>query len=121
MLSIKLTRSKQLGHSARKVNMKNYVYVYHVDSHMGDTDGQNALWSKWFESLGDKLVDAGNPFNPKSEARVSQGKVDMDTDSAAGYTVVKATDLEEAVTMAMSCPLANAAGCAVKVYETMPM
>ena len=101
--------------------MKNYVYMYHVDSHIEDTEEQNAQWSKWFESLGDKLVDAGNPFNPKSEAKISAGKVTMDFDSTSGYTVVKANDLEEAVTLAMSCPLANMAGCAVNVYETMPM
>ena len=101
--------------------MKNYVYLYHVEGTMEDTADQNALWSTWFETLGNKLVDAGNPFNPKAEARISNGKVDMDTDIVSGYSVVKAENLEEAVTMAMTCPLATAPGCAVKVYETLPM
>ena len=101
--------------------MKNYVYVYHVDSPVEMTEEHTAAWSKWFEGLSDNLVDSGNPFNPKAEARIVTGKVDMEPDTAAGYTVVKANTLEEAVTMAMTCPLANAPGCAVKVYETMPM
>jgi len=101
--------------------MTNYVFVYHVDAPVDMTPEHTAAWGAWFETLGEALVDGGNPFNPKAEARISEGKVDMDADTAAGYTVVKAANLEAAVTMAMTCPLAQAPGCAVKVYETMPM
>ena len=101
--------------------MQNYVYLYHVDTKIELTEEQNAMWGKWFGTLGENLVDGGNPFNPKNQAQVSNGKVDMDSDTVSGYSIVKANTLEEAVTWAMTCPLANAPGCSVKVYETMPM
>jgi hypothetical protein len=101
--------------------MKKYVYIYHVDAPVEMNSENMAAFTNWFGTLGDKLVDGGNPFNPKFQARISGGKVDMDADTASGYTIVEAENLEEAVTMAMSNPLAAAPGCSVKVYETMPM
>ena len=101
--------------------MKNYVYLFYVQTAFEDTAEGNAAWMAWFESLGDKVVDGGKPFNPKAEARIKDGVVDMDADAVAGYTIVKAESLEAAVEMAKTCPLATAPDCWVKVYETMPM
>ena len=101
--------------------MKNYVYVYHVDGPVEMTEERTAAWSAWFESLGSKLVDGGNPFNRAAEARITAGAVDREPDTAAGYSVVTAGSLEEAIALALTCPMAQAPGCAVKVYETMPM
>ncbi|MEI6478375.1 MAG: hypothetical protein WCO52_05315 [bacterium] len=101
--------------------MQNYVFIYHVDAPIKPSDEQMAAWGAWFEKLGDKLVDGGNPFNPKAEAQVKNGKVTMDVDTASGYSIVKAENLEEAVNLAMSCPMAGALECGIKVYETMPM
>ena len=101
--------------------MKNYVLLYHVDGPMEDTEERNADWGAWFESLGDMLVDGGNPFNPEAEAKISNGHIDHETDTVGGYSVIKANTLNEAIALAKTCPLATAPGCAVKVYETMPM
>jgi len=101
--------------------MKKYVYIFHVDGPVDMTGKVGEDTMRWFENLGSKLIDGGNPFNPKAEARISGGKVDMDSDTAGGYCIVNAENLEEAVTMAMTNPMANMAGCSVKVYETMPM
>jgi len=102
--------------------MKNYVYIFHLeDPMMTPSEGAMDAWGAWFASLGDKVVDAGNPFNTQAEAEIKNGKITMDPDSACGYTVVKAANLEEAVTMAMTCPLAKDDDCWVRVYETRPM
>ena len=101
--------------------MKSYVYIFHVDSPVKPSGEQMAAWGAWFETLGDHLVDGGNPFNPQAEAGISQGVVTMDVDTASGYTIVKADSLEQAVEWAKGCPLAMAPGCSVRVYETMPM
>jgi hypothetical protein len=85
------------------------------------SEEKTAAYTEWFKSLGDKIVDSGNPFNPKAEAKIANGIVESSPDSAAGYTIVKAESLQSAIDMAMTCPMANAPGCAVKVYETMPM
>ena len=102
--------------------MKNYVYIFHYDTPtLKPSDTAMEAWGKWFEGLGDRIVDSGNPFHPTEQAQIIDGKVNMEPDSACGYTVVKATDLKEAVTMAMTCPLAIGTDCSVRVYETMPM
>jgi len=101
--------------------MKNYVYIFHVDNTMEDTDELNAAWGKWFESLGENIIDSGNPFNPKAQAQIKNGTVTMDADNVAGYTIVKASSLEEAVTWAQTCPVAMTPDGSVSVYETMPM
>ena len=101
--------------------MKKFMYIFHVDGPV-DMDGETGKATEaWFESIGDKMVDGGNPFNPDSEAHIAGGKVDMQPDTAAGYTLVNAENLEEAVKMAMACPFADMPGCSVKVYETMAM
>ncbi|CAN5188314.1 hypothetical protein BH11PAT4_BH11PAT4_5350 [soil metagenome] len=101
--------------------MKNYVYIFNVEQSTKDTEEDNAAWGAWYESLGDAVVDGGNPFAPDTEAQIKEGVVTMERTSASGYTIVKATDLKAAVTMAMTCPLANAPHCSVNVYETSPM
>lgn len=101
--------------------MKNYVYLYFVSQHIPDTDEQNAVWNAWFESIGEHIVDGGNPFNPEAQAQVADGKVTMDADEVAGYTIVKASSLEEAVTWVKEGPLASVPHLQVRVYETMPM
>jgi hypothetical protein len=100
--------------------MKNYAIIFHADHRMEGEDGDKAFM-KWFEDMGDSVVDGGAPFNPEAQAQVKEGKVTMDSDTTAGYTIIKAENLEAAVTMAMKCPMADVAGCEVRVYETMAM
>lgn len=99
--------------------MKNYMIMFHTDHPI--PEGGNEAFGKWFESISEHIVDGGNPFNPESQAQIKDGKVTMDADSLAGYTVVKANSLEDAVTWSMTNPMANMPGCEVRVYETMPM
>lgn len=101
--------------------MKNYMFIYHNDTPMEMSPEGMTAWTNWFQTLGEKVVDAGNPFNPKAQAQVKGGNVTMDADSTSGYTIVKAGSFEEAVTVAKTCPLAMAPGCSISVYETMPM
>jgi hypothetical protein len=101
--------------------MKNYVFIYHVDAPVKPSEQQMAAWTRWFGTLGENLVDSGNPFNPQAEAQIGDGTVTMDVDTASGYTIIKAESLEKAVELAKHCPMAMAPGCSVKVYETMPM
>ena len=102
--------------------MKNFVYIYHYDTPTAEpSEGAMEAWNKWFESMGDSIVDSGNPFDTHSVAQVMDGKVTMNQDTAIGYTVVKAENLEAAVKMAMGCPMAVGTDSSVHVYETMPM
>lgn len=90
---------------------------------MTPSENATANWMKWFESMGENIVDGGNPFNAEEncQAQIKDQKVAMDTKSTTGYSIVKATDLKAAVDMAMTCPMAYGDDSWVEVYELLPM
>ncbi len=102
--------------------MKNFVYIYDNGGDMGDMPMEEvkAAWMAWFEKLGDKLVDAGNPFNDGAQA-ITKGGVMAVTKPATGYSIVKASSMDEAIDTAQGCPLLQSDTAAVLVYETLPM
>jgi hypothetical protein len=100
--------------------MKNYVFLYHSDRTTPPSSESLAAWGEWFETLTHNLVDGGNPFN-REKAVLKEGKVAREGDTVVGYSIVKAKDMDEAVALAKGSPLANAAGCEVRVYETGQM
>lgn len=75
-------------------------------------------WSKWFEVLGDRVVDSGNPFGPGKEI-TKTGTKDLPQDEQAlvGYTIINAESLEEVEKIAEQCPIITS----VKIYEAMSM
>ncbi len=101
--------------------MKKYMFIFHVAEkiEMGGETGASVM--KWYEENGASMADSGNPFNPDSEALVKGGVVEKGSDTAAGYTIMNAENLEAAIELAKSCPFSTLPGCSVKVYETMPM
>jgi hypothetical protein len=103
--------------------MTNYVFIYYNGGDMGDMPMEEvkAGWMSWFEKLGDKLVDGGNPFKDGGKAVEQSGVTTIENFPATGYSIVKADSLDDAVEMAKSCPVVEAPGGAVRVYETMPM
>lgn len=75
-------------------------------------------WSKWFASLGDKMVDPGSPLGPGKEITPSGTKdLPVGKDSLTGYTVINAASLDEAEKIAKACPMI----ASVRVYEAMSM
>jgi len=99
--------------------MGKYVYIYYAGS---ESDGGNAEeWGKWFGQLGDKLVDPGNPFGEGGQAVSQEGVMAVSDRPATGYSIVNASDMDEATEIAKGCPLISAKGGAVCVYEALPM
>jgi len=75
-------------------------------------------WSKWFASLGDKMVDPGSPLGPGREISPSGTKeLPMGLDSLTGYTVITADSMDEAEKIAKACPMITS----VRVHEAMSM
>jgi hypothetical protein len=103
--------------------VKNYVFIYYNN---GVRDGVTPEafrieWGNWFGGLGDKLVDAGNPFNSDGQAVEKSGVTTIKNWPSTGYSIVKAGSMEEAVDMAKGCPVLSEPDGAVRVYETLPM
>ena len=103
--------------------MTNFVYIYYNN---GTNEGvspeeSKAAWGAWFGKLGDKLVDAGNPFADGGKAVEKSGVTTIENWPATGYSIVKASDLDEAAAMARDCPVLDEPDGAVRVYQALPM
>jgi len=96
--------------------MKKFVLLY-----VGAAEPTKELmegWTKWFDVLGDRVVDSGNPFGPGREfTKTSTKDLPQDEHAIAGYTIINAESLEEVEKLAKDCPVVTS----VKIYEAMPM
>ena len=104
--------------------MTKYVFAYHGGAMPESQDEQAAVmaaWGAWFGSLGDALVDGGNPTGA-SRTIVSDGSTSDGggANPITGYSLVNATDLSAAVDIAKGCPIL-AAGGSVEVADAIAM
>ncbi|MEI6295603.1 MAG: hypothetical protein WCO95_06040 [Actinomycetes bacterium] len=96
--------------------MKKFLFIYNATPERGsDTDED---WMAWFESIGQHLVDVGNPFQGgtlvKGDAVTN---ITSFAELVGGYSIINATDIDQAAGLAKSCP--NAAG--IRIFEAIPM
>jgi hypothetical protein len=98
--------------------MKKFVLLYRGTRDQVPTEESTAAWIEWFASLGDKVVDSGNPFGPGREVSAG-GTTELlpDADGVTGYTLINAQDIDEAEKIALSHPTVPS----IQVYEAMPM
>ena len=101
--------------------MANYVLVYKGGSMAATPEEQQqvmAAWGQWFGSLGQSLVDGGNPFSGQANTIASDGKVSSGAGSGlTGYSIIKADDLAGATQAARGCPVLSSGG-SIEVFET---
>lgn len=87
--------------------MPKFMFAYHGGK-MPDTpeEGQKAMaaWMAWFGSMGDAVVDPGNPVGMSST--VSSGGVEDNggANPVSGYSIVMAADKDAAIALAKGCP-----------------
>ncbi len=87
--------------------MANFLLLFHGGS-MPDSPEEGAkvmkAWTDWFASISDSVVDLGSPISQRrtfgANGLVSSG----DANSATGYTVIRAGDIDAAVAVAKTCP-----------------
>ena len=96
--------------------MKKFV-IFHYGYEMPTPEIMDA-WSKWFASIGDKIVDPGSPLGPGREITRSGTKdLPVGLESLTGYTVINAKSLDDAEKIAKGCPMITS----VRIYEAMSM
>jgi hypothetical protein len=63
-------------------------------------------WTDWFGTLGENLVDGGNPISPAMKSINSDGMVSDSAvgERATGYSIIKADSLDAATEAAKACP-----------------
>ena len=76
-------------------------------------------WNEWFGSLGDAVVDIGNPTGASatvgSDGSSSQGG---GANPVTGYSIISADSLDDALVLAKSCPQL-ASGGSIEVAEAL--
>ncbi|MBV9544834.1 MAG: hypothetical protein JOY61_10690 [Chloroflexi bacterium] len=100
--------------------MPNYVLIYKGGA-MGQSEAERnqimAAWGQWFGSLGQDVVDGGNPFGPSRSIGANGSVGGGATSGLTGYSILKASNLDEATEKARGCPVLKGGG-SVEVYET---
>ena len=102
--------------------MGNYLLTFHGGSMPEGKEAQDAAmgaWNAWFGTLGDALVDGGNPI-AQTKAISPDGSVMDATSAPSGYTVIKADSLDAAVSLSKGCPVLGG-GAVILVSETTPL
>jgi hypothetical protein len=98
--------------------MGKFVLVYKGGSIPQTEEEQKRVmdaWNAWFGSLGDSVLDVGNPFGP--QAAVGGGA----TSGLTGYSIITADSLEGALAKAEGCPILDGGDGGIEVYETLEM
>ena len=71
--------------------MANYVLVFKGGG-MPQTDAERAAvlaaWGNWYGSLGQAVVDGGNPFGPSASVAADGSVSDGARSGLTGYTIV---------------------------------
>lgn len=96
--------------------MKKFVFLYY--GFEPPTEEIKNAWRSWFASIGDKLVDSGNPFGAGRDISPTGTKeLPLGAESVAGYTIINADSMDEAEDIAKGCPMITG----VRVYEAVSM
>lgn len=96
--------------------MKKFVFLYY--GFEPPTQEIKDAWSNWFASIGDKIVDSGNPFGTGREITHNGTKeLSLDNGAITGYSIINAESIDEAEEIAKGCPIITS----VRVYEAMSM
>lgn len=96
--------------------MKKFIFLYYGYEPL--TQEIKDAWSDWFASIGDRLVDGGNPFGPGREiTHNGTQELSLDKGSITGYSIINAESIDEAEEIAKGCPIITG----IRVYEAMSM
>lgn len=80
-----------------------------------------AAWQAWFGTMGDAVVNPGNPVGPSKTVSAAGVVDDGGANPLSGYTVVRATDFDAAINMAKGCPMVETGNGTVEVAEIIEM
>jgi hypothetical protein len=99
--------------------MSKYVLAFHGQPERTSGTDEEAAWSQWFGSLGEKVVDFGNRVE-HVQTLVANGHAPSSSRELTGYVVVDAADDKTAAELARGCP-GLASGVDVEIAKTIAM
>ncbi len=77
-------------------------------------------WGAWFETMGDAVLDGGNPFAGATCIGPDGSTSSASSSGATGYSILQADSMDKAVAHAQGCPTLQSGG-SVDVLEAMDM
>ncbi len=105
---------------------KRFMYIYHGGSDMRqpETDearnAEMARWQSWMDGIRDHIADEGAPAGKSHTVSRDGVAHDGGPNPVFGYTLVNATDIDEAIAMAKDCPMVLDGG-SIEVCEAMQL
>ena len=103
--------------------MPKFIYVYHGGS-MPQSDAEVAevmgMWKAWFGEIGQDVVDPGNPVGMSKTVFADRVADDGGANPTSGYSIVSASDVDDAVAKAKGCPILKRGG-SVEVAEVIEL
>ena len=104
--------------------MAKFVLAYTGGGSMGDSPEEQQkimeAWMSWFGSLGESVVDLGNPFGPACSVASNGAVSDGGAAALTGYSIIDADSLADAAAKAKGCPVLSGGG-GIEIYEAMPI
>ena len=104
--------------------MAKFLYIYHGGKKPDSQEEIDKImqeWGAWFGSMGDAVVDGGNPVG-LSHTVISDGSIvdNGGSNPVSGYSIVTADSQDNATRMAQECPILKSGG-SVEVAEIINM
>jgi hypothetical protein len=77
-------------------------------------------WNAWAGKVGDRMVDFGTPL--AGGVQVTPEGTSPSTSEVAGYTLIEADSMDDALALAQDHPHLNMpGGCTIEVHEAQPV
>lgn len=104
--------------------MPKFILAYHGGAAPSSPEeGQKVMqaWMAWFGSLGDAVVDGGNPAGMSKTVSAKGVAGDGGANPISGYSLINAADIDAACAMAKGCPMVVDGSGSVEVAECLDM
>jgi hypothetical protein len=112
--------------------MKEYVLLFRMDittksaqPHEAQMNSYMVSWMQWINSISakGKLANGGNHFSKEGKfLRPGNTIIDVpyvaNKESVAGYIIIFAKDMDDAISIAQKCPILEGEGTSVEIRET---
>ena len=108
--------------------MTKYLFIYHAPMTPADAapptpeqmEAVMGQWNAWAGKVGDRLVDFGTPL--AGGVQVTPEGTSPSTREVAGYTLIEADSMDDALALAKDHPHLNMpGGCTIEVHEALPV
>jgi hypothetical protein len=90
----------------KEEQMPQFVFTYRAPKGYTANFEKADAWRAWFDSMGDQLVQLGNPIWDRGTI----GDTASETTQLGGFSIVSADDLDSALAIAKGCPQVDIGG-----------